>query len=63
MGGEIAGVGGGAVEKRRFAAAQERQADHVHAGRGDDPAVVADPALAVEDRDLKPRVVGPVAGP
>ena len=31
-------------------------------GDGDDPAVVADPALAVEHRHLEPRVVGAIAG-
>ena len=51
--GDVGGVGAGAVDQGGLAAAQERQADHVEAGaRGDDAAVVADAALAVEHRHV-----------
>ena len=53
MVGEVAGVGGGAVDQRRAAAAQERQPHDVEPGSGGDAAVVHDPALAVEHRHVR----------
>ena len=59
---EVAGVGLGAVDEARAAAAEEGEAHPVEAGRVDDhPPVVAHLALPVEDRHVQPRVVGPVA--
>ena len=51
---EVCGVGGGAVDQARFAAAQERHPHEVQAGAGGHAAVVADMALSVEHRDVEP---------
>ena len=62
MGAEIARVVAGAVDQCGLAAAQELHPHQVHAGRADDPAVMTDVALAVENRQLQPGIVRPIAG-
>ena len=62
MVGQLGGVRGGAVDEAGLAAAQERHADQVQTRRGRDTAVVDDPALAVEHRDVQPGQLRPVAG-
>ena len=64
MGAQLAGVVAGSVDQGGFSTAQELRPHQIHAGRGNDAAIVADHSLAVEHRHFKPRVVGPVsAGP
>ncbi len=59
MVGEVVRIVGGAVDERRLAAPQERHAHQVHARRiVHDAAVVGDVALAVDNGDVEPRVVG-----
>ena len=63
MVGEVAGVVLRAVDEARLAAAQERAArSRTGRARRDDAAVVAELALAVEDRHVEPRVVRPEPG-
>src|ERR1044072_7080008 len=59
---EVVCVGAGAVDQRRLATTQELQTHHIHARRRYHAAVVAYAALAVENVDVKPGVVRPVAG-
>ena len=60
---ELPGVVLGAVDEAGLAAAQEVQPDPVEPrGVRDDAAVVADLALAIEHRDVQPRVVGTEPG-
>ena len=49
---QIAGVIAGAVDQRRLAPPQELHPHEIHAGRGDDAAVVRDVALAIENRQF-----------
>ena len=61
--GEESGVVAGAVDVGRGAGAKHREPEGVEPGGiGDDAAVVAEAARAVEDREVEPRVVGPEAG-
>src|SRR5579862_2952273 len=56
---EIACVVLGAVNEGRFATPQYRQTDRVHPGGfGNDSAVMAQLALAIEHRHLEPAIVG-----
>ena len=59
---QVAGVVAGAVDQGGLSAAQELHPHQIHAGRGNDPAVMADHALAVENRQFEPGIVGPIAG-
>ena len=60
---EIARVVAGAVDEGRLASSQELYAHQVHAGCiADDTAVVTHAALAVQNRHLEVRVVGPEPG-
>ena len=60
---QVGGVGSGAVDERRVAAAQERHPHQVEAGaRGYLPAVVADTLSTVEDRHVEPRQIGAKSG-
>jgi hypothetical protein len=62
LGAQVPGVVLCAVDEARLAAPQERQSHHVHPRRVDDAAIVAQPALAIEDGDVEPRVIRPEAG-
>src|SRR5512145_216296 len=63
VGAKVARIVPDPVDEARFAAPQERQAEEVQARRfGYDAALVADIALAVEDRYLQPGVVGAKPG-
>jgi len=59
---QIARVVAGAVDQGRLAAPQELHPHEVDAGRADDAAVMRDVALAVEDWQLQPGIIRPVAG-
>ena len=60
---QFLGVGLGAVDEAGPPPAQEVGAEQVHARCvAHDTAVMADPALVVEDRNVEPRVVGAIAG-
>ena len=59
---EIARVPAGTIDERGFASAEELQAHHIHAGRRDHPAVVADVSLVIEDGHVQPRIVEAVPG-
>jgi hypothetical protein len=50
--GKVRGIVRGSIDEGRFASAHERQAHDVHPGRRHDPTVVADPPLAIKDRDI-----------
>ena len=63
MGGQLLGVATDAVEERRLPAAEERKAEHVHAGCRRDAADVADRSVCGHDLvDREPGVVRAVAG-
>ena len=57
---EMGGVRPYPVDQRRVAAAQEWQAERIEARR-DHAFAMGETALAVEDRRMKPAVVGPEA--
>jgi hypothetical protein len=59
---QVSGIVTGAVDKTRLSASKERHAHQVHARGIDDTAIVADTALAVEDRHVQPRVVRAESG-
>ena len=59
---QLARVVAGAVDQRGFPAPQELQPHQIQARAIGDAAVVADHALAVEHRQLEPRIVRTVAG-
>ena len=54
MGAEVAGVVASTIDEGGFSAAQELTPDKIHAGRTNDPSVMPDHALAVENRDFEP---------
>ena len=58
---QIASIVTGAVDQCGLSAPQELHPHEVHAGRADDPAVMRDVALAVENRQFQPGIVRPIA--
>ena len=62
MGAEIAGVVASTIDQGGFSTAHELSPHQIHPWRWNNPAVMPKPALAVENRHFKPRVVGSVAG-
>ena len=61
MGAEIAGVVTSTIDQRGFSTAHELSPHEIHPWRCDDPSVVLEPALAIENRHFKPRVIWSVA--
>ena len=59
---QIARVVAGTVDQCGLSAPQELHPHQVHAGRADDAAVMTDHALAVENRQLQPGIIRPIAG-
>jgi len=59
---QLAGIVAGAIDQRRLPAPQELLAHQVHARRINDPAFMPDAALAIEDGDVEPGVIGSIAG-
>src|SRR6188474_2544557 len=61
VGGKVRGIVSGAIDEGGFASAHERQAHDVHPRRRHDTAVVADASLAIEHRNIEPRIVWTIA--
>jgi hypothetical protein len=49
------------IDQGGFATAQELSSHKIHSWRTNDAAVMTDHALAVENRQLEPGVIGPIA--
>ena len=62
MGAKVAGVVASSVDQSGFSTAQELRPHQIHARRGNHAPVMADHTLAVENRQFKPGVIGPIAG-
>src|ERR1700743_1674239 len=61
MDAEVAGVVASAINQSGFSTAHELSPHEIHPRRRDDASVVLEPALTIENRHFKPRVVGSVA--
>ena len=48
----------GAVNERRLAAAEDRQADRIQPRRSDDAAIMLQTALRIDDGNIEPPIVG-----
>ena len=59
---QVSGVIAGTIDQCRFSTAQERSAYQVHARGRNDPTIMADHSFAIENRQLKPGIIGTVAG-
>ena len=60
--GDVVGVAADAVDEVRVAVVLEALAEHVGAGHGSDPPVLADLTVAVKDGKVEPWVGAPMAG-
>src|SRR5215471_7433084 len=61
MGAQVTGVVASTIDQGGFSTAHELSPHKIHPRRRNDPSVVLEPSLAIENRHFKPRVVGSVA--
>src|SRR5262249_28504628 len=59
--GEIRSIVACSVNEGRFATAHERQTHDIHSRCGNDPAIVRDASLAIENGNVQPGVVGAIS--